>query len=97
MHFAANVGKTDIIDQVMHFIWVITAIVKFITGEEVEYQFKVIRHPATHRNKTAKAVMLNLVAVKFHHYTAWLFHGKDIFPRQNLWFFNICQRHHCRQ
>ena len=80
MHFAANVGKMDIIDQVMHFIWVITAIVKFITGEEVEYQFKVIRHPATHRNKTAKAVMLNLVAIKFHQHATWFFYGKDISP-----------------
>ena len=80
MHFAANVGKMDIIDQVMHFIWVITAIVKFITGEEVEHQFKVIRYPATHRNKTAKAVMLNLVAIKFHQHATWFFYGKDISP-----------------
>lgn len=97
MYFVANVCKTDIIDQVMYFIWVITAIVKFIIGEEVEYQFKVIRYLVTYRNKIVKVVMFNFVAVKFYYYVAWFFYGKDIFFRQNFWFFNICQRYYCRQ
>lgn len=97
MYFVVNVCKMDIIDQVMYFIWVITVIVKFIIGEEVEYQFKVIRYLVMYWNKIVKVVMFNFVVVKFYYYVVWFFYGKDIFFWQNFWFFNICQCYYCWQ